>query len=387
MGTRPTHRMSTAQLLVLLSVVAHTQAHGHITIPASTRHGGSLSMGGDCSAGECFWFSNMVTIPQGQKQTLPEEARTIALNISSGSPDDFWARNPWRAPGTATVLGHGCGNAGGGPVPYANGGNAPPSLKQGQDGLTLPEQPPVVWRAGTAVDVAYAMTANHGGGYSWRLCKNNNQTEVTEECFQRTQLKFAEDKSWLIYTNGQKVEIPFSKVTIQGAEWAKDPVPGCYICLPQHVCGRAVPATSGKTGTENTTCWQGCLAANKTALSKAGCNKQIYYPKCIKAQSEMCGFCGGMNMSDWEQQQICYAGCDGGEIPQTSCPAGLAQFPEPLPGISGWPSATTPAWNWSIANKMAVPADLEKGKYLLSWRWDCEQNLQIWQNCADVLIV
>ena len=27
-----------------------------------------------------------------------------------------------------------------------------------------------------------------------------------------------------------------------------------------------------------------------------------------------------------------------------------------------------------------------EGEYLLSWRWDCEQTTQIWQNCADVSI-
>lgn len=34
-----------------------------------------------------------------------------------------------------------------------------------------------------------------------------------------------------------------------------------------------------------------------------------------------------------------------------------------------------------------VPEDLPEGEYLLSWRWDCEQSSQIWQSCADILIV
>ena len=32
------------------------------------------------------------------------------------------------------------------------------------------------------------------------------------------------------------------------------------------------------------------------------------------------------------------------------------------------------------------PAGRAAGDYLLSWRWDCEQTNQIWQNCADVRI-
>ena len=27
------------------------------------------------------------------------------------------------------------------------------------------------------------------------------------------------------------------------------------------------------------------------------------------------------------------------------------------------------------------------GSYLLSWRWDCEESTQVWQNCADVELV
>merc|ERR1712032_1265817 len=26
----------------------------------------------------------------------------------------------------------------------------------------------------------------------------------------------------------------------------------------------------------------------------------------------------------------------------------------------------------------------EEGTYLLSWRWDCEESTQVWQNCADI---
>ena len=29
----------------------------------------------------------------------------------------------------------------------------------------------------------------------------------------------------------------------------------------------------------------------------------------------------------------------------------------------------------------------QAGEYLLSWRWDCEESTQVWQNCADVVLV
>ena len=40
---------------------------------------------------------------------------------------------------------------------------------------------------GKTADVGWSMDANHGGGYSYRLCKINNgeRSELTEECFQR----------------------------------------------------------------------------------------------------------------------------------------------------------------------------------------------------------
>ena len=44
-------------------------------------------------------------------------------------------------------------------------------------------------------------------------------------------------------------------------------------------------------------------------------------------------------------------------------------------------------WDWSIMDKVSVPSDLEPGAYLLSWRWDCEESTQVWQNCADIEIV
>ena len=44
-------------------------------------------------------------------------------------------------------------------------------------------------------------------------------------------------------------------------------------------------------------------------------------------------------------------------------------------------------WDWSVVDKVAVPAGLDAGHYLLSWRWDCEESTQVWQNCADIAII
>lgn len=65
-----------------------------------------------------------------------------------------------------------------------------------------------------------------------------------------------------------------------------------------------------------------------------------------------------------------------------TCP-GATQFPEPMPGMSGFGKSI---FRFSVVDQVMVPAGLEPGEYLLSWRWDCEQSDQVFQNCADIII-
>ena len=103
--------------------------------------------------------------------------------------------------------------------------------------------------------------------------------------------------------------------------------------------------------------------------------------------------------AEWFRQQLCAQGCSGASEENT-CPPGMTQFPEVLPGASGYLRYATQAdpssplgvsivdgFPFSIVDSVAVPKQLEPGGYLLSWRWDAEQSHQIWQNCADVEIV
>ena len=43
------------------------------------------------------------------------------------------------------------------------------------------------WRQGGVEKVGWGILANHGGGYSYRLCRVGEQ--LTEECFQKTPLR------------------------------------------------------------------------------------------------------------------------------------------------------------------------------------------------------
>ena len=50
-------------------------------------------------------------------------------------------------------------------------------------GSELPPLPTkTVWRSGETAEVTWQITANHGGGYQYRLCPEGRP--LTEECFQ-----------------------------------------------------------------------------------------------------------------------------------------------------------------------------------------------------------
>merc|ERR1719492_607713 len=109
-------------------------------------------------------------------------------------------RSPWRAPGHAPVMSP-CGLAGGWFTPHPmNGGIAPPGVKQGKDGRDDDATgPKTTWAAGSVQEVSWAIMANHGGGYAYRLCPKSNN--MTEECFQNHHLEFFGDTTWIEYNN------------------------------------------------------------------------------------------------------------------------------------------------------------------------------------------
>jgi len=354
------------------ALVGLCEGHGHITYPPS-RHGGNYSKAGFCQTGECLWFSQPTTIP-GKPTLNNPMARTYNVKVSSG-PHDWSRKMPWRAPGTAPVKGSGCGVAGGNVLPIPNGGNAPPGVQQGSDGLLLPETKPTVWKKGQVAEVAWAITANHGGGYSWRLCHKHRN--ITEECFQQNVLRFAGNVSFLQYSDVipnregflklPRMELPLVVVSEgtfpPGSQWARNPVPSCSYC-DQAKCGTRLP---------NMTEWFEPHAGGSKDHSK---------------------YVGG---EEWWKQEQCAQDCAG--FSMMACPPGMTQFPEPLPGIGSYlgaflvnehadpPSSTgIEGLPYSIVDRIIVPSHIEAGEYLLSWRWDCEQSPQIWQNCADVLI-
>ena len=138
-------------------------------------------------------------------------------------------------------------------------------IPQGGDYLALPPRgSPTVWTAGSTVEVAFAMSVNHGGGYVYRLCPFNASTSptnggVTEACFQQNVLSFAGDSQWIRFANGTRIEIPMTKVREgthpSGSVWARNPVPECLPCS-----AKASTSTSSSNGSrfDATNTYQAC---------------------------------------------------------------------------------------------------------------------------------
>mmetsp|Transcript_48428 Transcript_48428/g.134237 ORF Transcript_48428/g.134237 Transcript_48428/m.134237 type:complete len:262 (-) Transcript_48428:277-1062(-) len=162
--------------------------------------------------------------------------RTVNTAAECGGADDYFFFSPWRAPGFAPVI-DSCGVAGGrvpgqGPggfgAEYVNTTNA----KIGDLGsATLPAHDSgVVWKAGTEVEVAWALQANHGGGYSYRLCPLGSTLD--EECFNQHPLKMV-GESTLRWGGVGGRTLAFDAVNVTtgtkaGVMWRKNPVPRAW---------------------------------------------------------------------------------------------------------------------------------------------------------------
>lgn len=274
------------------------------------------------------FYTNNTVIPG--EATI--QAGSPLLTMLPGlSKEDWTANHPWRAPGTAPIESP-CGVDGGNPqgCPAGNpkgDGCAAGGYGHGPDGRSLAGNArPTVWEAGSQQEVAWTITANHGGGYSYRLCPlpaDGRRDLLTEECFQQTPLRFATETSLLQFTNGSRTD-EFEAMTTdvgtypQGSQWRRNPIPGCR-CITG-------PYTNGASG-------------------------------CIK--------------------------CLG------------PQFEPPVPGVYGFnPDGGNGKGNvyyvlpeHNIVDKVQVPADLAPGKYVISFRYDCEQTTQVWNQCGDIEIV
>ena len=189
-----------------------------------------------------YWFSNKVKIPGDA--VLPEymgqpEVKCVG---QAGHLDDH-KKFPWNAPGTTPVLSS-CGRLGGhcgdshdghGEVgdccsehcdSFANGKNA--------EDYNWHHPAVTEWKAGSHQEVAWYVSANHAGGYSYRLCKKRHDLidhKISEECFQENQLDFVGDVQMVQYgkdrKSGHRTELKALQTTQgtfpEGSMWRANP--------------------------------------------------------------------------------------------------------------------------------------------------------------------
>ena len=291
------------------------------------------------------WYTNFTFIPGNA--TVPDCSELITFQKLCRSRDPLeraacasMRRNPWRAPGSASVASP-CGIDGGNPdgCPAGNPGDSGCGAGghgHGKDGRhLLGNSAPPLWKAGSVVEVAFGVTRNHGGGYQYRLCRyNGGAPGMTEECFQQTPLAFSGDVQWLQFDDNSSSRTAITAVrTSNGTHpphstWTRNPIPACG-----SIDGGAVTENARPAGH-----------------------------------------------------------CDGG-----------AQFPPPAPGVFGFYAATpyeqrAEPWgrraitHYSIVDTVKIPDGLGDGcpswgcDYILSFRMDSEQTPEVWTNCADVKI-
>lgn len=162
--------------------------------------------------------------------------RTVNTAAECGSPDDYFFHSPWRAPGFAPVI-DSCGTAGGRKPEQGDGGfgasyvNTTHSKVGDLGSKTLPVRDTgVVWKPGTKYEVAWTIQANHGGGYSYRLCPLNSTLD--EDCFNQHPLTMV-GQSKLRWGGVGGRELPYDPVTVTkgtkaGVMWRKNPIPRAW---------------------------------------------------------------------------------------------------------------------------------------------------------------
>jgi len=335
--------MCTLMYLSLISI--RVAGHAVMYEPPVRQSGGMAILAPGCPGGSCLWFNQGCSIgcPRctgkgnvvGPADCAHPDKPTIAFSdhklrtwdLARGPLGDWTATHPWRKPGSAPVeepCGLACGWYTKGTA--GNGGEPPPGVPCGTKGSELPPLfKKTVWIAGSTVEVAWAIYANHGGGYQYRLCPAGGK--ITEQCFQKTPLEFVGDTQWIQFGDGldvnNRTEIPAVRVSEgtvpAGSTWTRNPIPAC-----------GTPVSGGALNTP-------CIGYQfSPPLPGIG------------------GFGGG----------ACASGVAIGCSP--------AQFKKR-------------SFQWGVVDKVKVP-QLPPGDYVLGFRWESEQTPQVWQSCGDVTI-
>jgi len=254
--------------------------------------------------------------------------RTFNTQAKCGSPEDLYYFSPWRAPGAAPVI-DSCGSAGG---RFPGQGTGPAGAqfqntsvaRAGDMGSKLPPMSPQAsWKAGSNVEVGWTVMANHGGGYAYRLAPADEP--LTEETFRKMPLDFF-GPSILRWDGDKTTQLEFN-TTEKGWETNQGTTP------------------KGST-------WRKNPIPEWPLWERGGATFQ---PVC-------------------EESEACIAIATKGGWKQGVC------------RCSGYSNGGALLPNLEVVDSVKIPANLKPGRYVLQWRWDCEESDQIWASCSDVMV-
>jgi len=274
-----------------------------------------------------MWFNNYTFLAPNTATMEPDSPlRTFPVVY----PPEEYRVNPWWAPGFAGPVHSPCGIGGGNPYGCpAHGKNATDCPGGGygygpdaRNAYQAGDFDPqtTVWEAGSVQDVMWNIKANHGGGYAYRLC-----------------MVPPEGVTGITEACFQQGHLEF----VGDKSWAQ----------------------------------YGPDFKNRTEFTAVRTSKGTWPPN-----------------SSWTKNPIpaCRAP-DGGVFTDDSdeCKkTGGFQFTPPAPDLHGYgeyiSSNFASTFGFNIVDKVQIPANLQPGKYVLSFRWDCEQTSQIWNTCADI---
>jgi len=195
--------------------------------------------------------------------------------------------------------------------------------KRGDEGSKLPAMPSqATWAAGATVEVGWTIMAHHGGGYAYRLAAADGP--LTEETFGKMPLDFV-GLSILRWGGDISTQLEFN-ATEKGWETSQG-------TIPRGSTWRKVPIP--------TVLWE-----------REG---PSFEPLC--KESEACRAAATLGTGHAGDCR-CSGHSNGGPL---------------LP-------------NLEMVDALRIPADLNPGRYVLQWRWDCEETDQIWASCSDVTV-
>jgi hypothetical protein len=198
----------------------------------------------------------------------------------AGTTYDIFKFNPWRAPGKAPVF-DSCGMAGGRWTEAFNAAafNTTQYATMGDLGSKVlkPRPTGATWKRGGTALARWQITANHGGGYIYRLCPASEG--LTEECFQKAELKWATQTSVLRFANSSDdVAIAATDVTEGGGVgWRLNPFPNVrsdpcdykYVCLRRRWCFAALAPGGPPAAARCSSPAGGCALCRSAVLSAA----------------------------------------------------------------------------------------------------------------------